>query len=127
MSTEERNAWISGMRQLLDRMEQDETIPLPRTGTNPYPLDFGLVHDVTSGEEFAAIVAAIGATDWRQETKESGQSEWLEVTGRIDGLQVQIAASTAKVCEPIEPRPVIERKCPELDAVIAETQTGGAA
>jgi hypothetical protein len=127
MSAEERAAWIQGMRRLLDKMEQDETIPLPRTGMNlGFPLDFGWVHHVTSGEGFAAIVAAIGGTDWQQETKDSGQYEWLEVTGRIDGLHVKIVVSTDKVCEPVEPRPVIERRCPALDAVIAEAQEGGA-
>ena len=118
---EQRAAYIAGMRMLADALERDETIPLPRDGSSAGgALDIGWAHHVTSGEEFAAIVRALGGEGWRQEIKSGSGSTWLEVRGRLAGLWVEIAASAGKVCEPIEPQPVIARTCPALDAVIAE-------
>ena len=50
---------------------------------------------------------------------------YLYVNGHLAGLRVQVIAHADKVCEPVDPQPVIERRCPQLDAVIAEAQEGG--
>jgi hypothetical protein len=128
MSADEiRAAYIEGLRRLAGTLERDESIPVPRRGRSAHsPLDFGLLHDVASGEEFAAAVRALGGEGWQQEIKSSHNFTWLDVQGRIAGLWVEVSAGADKVCEPIDPQPVIERSCPALDAVIAEAQEGGA-
>jgi hypothetical protein len=127
MSTGEgRAAYIDGLQKLADRLRADESIPIARTGhSREYALDFGILHPIASGEEFAAIIRALGGEGWQQEVKSHSGSTWLEVRGRLSGLWVELAASAADACEPIEPQPVIERHCPALDALLAETQEGG--
>ena len=123
---EKRAAFIQGLRQLADTLERDESIPVPRRGLSAgNALDFGLLHHLRSGEEFAAVIRALGGEEWDQVTQTSQRFTWLDVTGHIAGLWVQVSASADKVCEPIDPQPVIERRCPELDALLAESQEGG--
>jgi hypothetical protein len=122
MSAEDRVAWIQGMRQLLDVLERDESIPLPGAGEREPAVIYVHGHRLAmTGERLADMVRALGGEGWTQRTKRgaSGNITWLEITGRIKGLKVEINADADQVCEPVEPRPVIERKCPELDAVIA--------
>jgi hypothetical protein len=76
-----------------------------------------------SAELLAHVVASLGGTGWQQQTVRGDSTDYLYVAGRIEGLRVQVIAHADKVCEPIEPQPVIERRCPELDAVIAEAET----
>jgi hypothetical protein len=115
------------MQKLVDLLRADDSIPLPRDGWDrEHPLDFGILHPIASGEQFAAIVRALGAEDWQQEFKSHTDSEWVEVRGHFGGFWLELAASARDVCEPIEPQPVIERRCAALDALLAETQEGGA-
>jgi hypothetical protein len=121
---EERAAYIAGLRKLADALESDESIPVPRRGRDAAsPLDFGLLHGVGSGEEFAAVIRRLGGSNWSQETKSARDFTWLDVTGHVAGLWLEVSAGADRICEPIEPQPVIERHCPALDAVIAEAET----
>jgi hypothetical protein len=127
MSAEDRAAWIRGMRQVLDALERDETVPLPHVGVKQDVLEF-FVHGAASGmtgERLAAMVRALGGEGWQQKTEPGGNITWLKITGHIAGLGVEINADADQVCEPVEPQPVVQRKCPALDAVIAEAQEGG--
>jgi hypothetical protein len=126
MSAGGRAAYIAGLRMLADKLEQNEDIPLPRDGGSASrPLAFGLLHHVTSGEEFAAVFRALGGEGWRQEVRTGSGLTWLDVTGRLAGLWVEVSATADKVCKPIPPQPVIERKCAALDAFLAEAGRGG--
>jgi hypothetical protein len=123
---EKRAAYIQGLRMLADALERDESIPVPNRGARAdNALDTGLLHRVTSGAEFAAIIRSLGGAGWVRETRSSQNFTWIEVTGHLAGLWVEVSASADKICEPIEPQPVIERHCPALDALIAEAQEGG--
>jgi hypothetical protein len=123
---EERAAYIDGLQKLLDLLRADESIPLPRDGSSrAYPVDFGIVRPITSGAQFAAIIRTLGGEDWQQELKSSSDFEWLDVRGRIGGLWVQLSASARDVCEPFEPQPRPQPRCPEIDALLAEAQEGG--
>lgn len=123
---EQRAAYLDGMQRLVDVLRADESIPLPLEGRGEsYALALSLPRGGFTGETFAATVRALGGTGWKQEIRRStdGAYTWLYVTGRIDGLHVNVSANADDVCEPIEPQPVIQRTCPALDAVIAEAQT----
>jgi hypothetical protein len=122
---EKRAAYIDGMQKLLDLLRADESIPLPQDGSSRgYPLDFGIIRRIASGEQFAAIIRTLAGEEWQQELKSSGEFEWLDIRGRIAGLWVQLAAAARNVCEPFEPQPRPQPRCPELDALLAEPQEG---
>jgi len=130
MSADKRAAWIQGLRQVLDVLEGDESIPLPHLGVRADVLEW-YVHgssDPMTGERLAAMVRALSGEQWQQKTSPSSSSSavtWLTVTGRIAGIGVEINADADQVCEPIDPQPVIERHCPALDAFLAGQQEGG--
>jgi hypothetical protein len=127
MTATDRTAFITGLRMLADALDRNPAIPLPHEGRSATsPLDFGLLHQVSSGEDFAAVVRSLGGTRWQQQIRRSadGAYTWLDVTGRIAGLWVKVGATADRVCEPVPPQPVIKRTCPALDAVIAEAGTG---
>jgi hypothetical protein len=129
-AAEERAAWIQGMRQVLDVLESNETIPLPGVGAGGDKVQFFVhgQHLGMTGERLAALVQALGGEGWQQRTKlsASGNITWLEITGHVAGAPIEINADADQVCEPVEPQPVIERHCAPLDAFLAEEQTGGA-
>jgi hypothetical protein len=122
---ESRAAYIQGLRLLAGALESDERIPLPSDGKDGSPISIQMFRDDVTAEVLAAAVASLHGTGWASRTERSMNYTFLKVAGRLAGLHVQVSADADKVCEPIEPQPVIERHCPELDAVIAETQEGG--
>jgi hypothetical protein len=121
-----RAAYIQGLRMLADALERHESIPLPfEGGSRDFCLNVQHLHSATA-DSLAALVRSLGGTGWQQRTVRGDHGmTYLYVTGHIAGLWVQIQADADEVCEPIEPQPVIERKCPALDALIAEAQEGG--
>lgn len=126
-AAEERAAWIAGVRLVLDALEHDESIPLPHLGVKARTLEW-YVHgaaDGMTGERLAAMVRALGTEDLQQRTSRGDNITWLTVSGRVAGIGVEINADADEVCEPVEPQPVIERKCAPLDALLAEEQEGG--
>jgi hypothetical protein len=125
---EARAAYIDGLRKLADALERSQAIPLPDTGSKPGSELGFFVHGRKSemtGTRLAAMVRALGGEGWQQRTKPGSGITWLEITGQLAGLFIEINADADQVCEPIDPQPVIERSCPALDAVIAEAQEGG--
>jgi hypothetical protein len=125
---EDRAAFIAGWRKLAGAMERDERVsPLFNGTSRDYALAINSVTAITDADALAGFVRSLGGSEWQQQAKRptDGTATYLYITGRIDGLWVRVTADADKVCEPIEPQPVIERRCPALDAVIAETQEGG--
>jgi hypothetical protein len=117
MTAPGRAAFIAGLRMLAGALERDESIPLPMGGvTRPVSI---YVHDLAA-EQFAAAIAALRGTGWEQCIEQSGDVTWLVVRGHLAGLRVEVTTYADEVCEPIPPQPVIKRKCPALDAVIAK-------
>jgi len=127
MTAADRTEFITGLRMLAEALDRNPAIPLPYEGRSATsPLDFGLLHQVSGGEDFAAVVRSLGGTRWQQEIRRSadGAYTWLDATGRVGGLWVKVGANADRVCEPVPPQPVIKRTCRALDAVIAEAGTG---
>ena len=126
MSAPDRDAYIAGLRQLADALERSEEIPLPWDGSSETEtLNMALPASTESADSLVAVVRALQGTSWRQTTRAGSGTAYLDVTGRLAGLWVNVIADADRVCEPIEPQPVIERHCPALDAVIAETSQDG--
>jgi hypothetical protein len=119
---EGREAVLDGLQKYLDAARADERVPLPLAGTDSLMTFYPRL----DGDALAEVLRAMDGNGWTQRTEESQGITWLRVDGRIAGLRVRINAHADDVCEPIEPRPVIERRCPALDVVIAESQEGGA-
>lgn len=119
MSADEtRAAYIEGLQKLVDALRADERVPLPFSGTAS-PMTF---YPRLDGQGLAEVIRAMGGEGWAQLTEESQNITWLRVDGRVAGVRVRINVRADDVCEPVDPQPVIERRCPELDALLAETQ-----
>ena len=121
---EARAAYLDGLQKLVDRLRADDSIPLPWDG---FTRELSMALKVTdeSAELLAHVVASLGGTGWQQQTVRGDRTDYLYVNGHLDGLRVQVIAHADKVCEPVDPQPVIERRCPQHHAVIAEAQEGG--
>jgi hypothetical protein len=91
-----------GFARLGQRLAADQSIPPPRTGT-PYAPVTIYAPDGSSREQLLMWAESLGLEDGAcEERAEEDGWPYLEVTGRLDGLHVRIAAGTgARVLEPL--------------------------
>ena len=93
----ERALYIDGMRELMDALEANPSIPLPYQGTG-MAMTFHFLMTADPRAEMAAAAVALPC-DWRKVPREfdSGPA-YLDLQGAIRGVQVTLTAFREDVC-----------------------------
>lgn len=99
-STEEtaRAAYIAGLRQLADTLEQHPEVGLPiNSGTSILsPVTISCGSGPAAPEILAASRRAFGAGSWTKDVSDSGN--WLNLKRQLAGLHVELYAARDSVC-----------------------------
>ena len=106
-----RAGYIAGLRALAGVLETNPGIPLPGSGSR-YSLLITFFDEATAKETMAAAARAFPCS-WRK--KSSGRDgEYFDLTGRLEGLQLELSAPRDVVCE----RVVTGTEVREVDEVV---------
>ena len=91
----ERAAFADGLRQLADAIDRDPCIPLPWSGGESHrPLSVYAPPHVRDAAGLEAFALSLGAEDCVQEAFTEGDTDWLQLRGRLAGMHVLLAADT---------------------------------
>lgn len=94
--TDDRAAYISGLRKLAALLEANPDLPRPYDGSNSMsPISFYVLSH--QGDERSTIAALARA--FPGETKKSYETDYFRLDGMIDGLHVSAVAYRDAVCE----------------------------
>lgn len=90
---DQRAAYITGLRQLADALEQHDEIKLPENGSQNIPLAIYFWNDDTARESMAATARAL-PTSWAKNVSE----KYLRLNGQLAGLHVELISTRDAVC-----------------------------
>ncbi|MGW4422768.1 hypothetical protein [Streptosporangium sp. NPDC004631] len=97
----DRAEYIKGLRTLADLLEQHPHLGLPYEGGLERPVTVFVSHLVVGGVVRQAVVyaAAMDRPVARLKPFSDQPDHWLEITGSLGGLHVELIFRTAAACE----------------------------
>ncbi|GHH63675.1 hypothetical protein GCM10017673_05020 [Streptosporangium violaceochromogenes] len=100
----DRAAYVRGLRALADLLERHPDLSLPYWGVVERPMPI-YPRRYTGGEVAAQALTYVAAMDARPVARFKPCSVncepdyWLEITGTLGGLRIEVNSPAAKVCE----------------------------